>query len=140
LPDPSFPTASSPAGSPSAGRERQWHDTEGRQAEPMLSGACELLISCCYQRSGTHGGLARSSPAPRVARTISALLQRFAQRSVVVEHEPFDDEERQSAVAQQLMVESTEAIRIALGVPIPAEQSHDLPLAGYVRDLLRRAG
>src|SRR5512138_108878 len=92
-----------------------------------------------YQRSGTHGGLrAGDSSAGESARRLR-LLQRFAQRGVVVEHQPLDDGERQSAVAQQLIVERTETERVALLVPILAEQPHDLPLAGDVRDLLRRA-
>src|SRR4030095_2802837 len=67
-----------------------------------------------------------------------ALLQRSAQRSVVVEHEEFDDGQRQSSVAEQLIVENTEAESVALLVAVAAEQPHDLPLAGDIRDLLRR--
>jgi hypothetical protein len=64
------------------------------------------------------------------------LVQRRAYRTVIIEHEPFDHRQWQGTIADQLIVEGAEAKVRALAVAIAAEQSHDLPLAGDVRDLL----
>ncbi len=78
-------------------------------------------FSCCH---------IRRKAAPIV------LVQRRAYRGVIVEHEPFDHRHRQGTIADQLIVEGAEAKVSALAVAIAAEQTHDLPLAGDVRDLL----
>src|ERR1700750_1739007 len=94
----------------------------------------------------THSG-ARTPWEP--ARTVSARLPaacesvapsdstaRLLKGRVVVDNQPLDDGQRQAAVAEQLIVESAQAVARALLIAVAAEQAHDLPLAVQIRDLL----
>src|SRR5437016_3092004 len=69
-----------------------------------------------------------------------ALLDCLAHGTLVIEHQPFDNRERQGSVADQLIVKCAEAEICSFPVPIAPQQPHDLPLARDVRDLLRGAG
>jgi len=60
----------------------------------------------------------------------------LSQRRVVVEHEPLDDRQGETAVADQSIVKFAEAEVRSLRIPVPAEEPHDLPLPHHVPDLL----
>ena len=77
---------------------------------------------------------------PFLLSTLAFLLFRhhFFDRCRIVQENPFDDRQRQTAIFDQVVVELAKPEIIALAIFVTAEQVHDLPFADDVADLLGR--
>src|SRR5207244_11281192 len=93
-----------------------------------------LAPACQDRRSivSDHGWL-------RYAGTASGLFRCLLHRGRVVEQNPFDHRDRQTAVLDTDIVELAEPEIVAVSILVAAEQIHNLPFAGDVADFLSRA-
>src|SRR6266404_494417 len=106
-------------------------------------GVGSINISCLTAREGLlaeptryRGVVLTSSRGLR--RALS--LQRLINRRSIIQQNPLDNRQRQAAILDQVVVKLAEAEVLARSVAILSQQSHNLPLAGHVINLLRRTG
>src|SRR5438105_15876878 len=114
-----------------------WTKSSGRVLMPRILSPTTMLFFAGVIWPTVWGSGSRISGTGHQR---GALLDCLAHGTLVIEHQPFDNRERQGSVADQLIVKCAEAEICSLPVPIAPQQPHDLPLARDVRDLLRAAG
>jgi len=72
----------------------------------------------------------------RLGKLSSELFHRLLQRGRIIEQDPFDHRDWQTAVLDQVVVKLIKAKILTLSIFVTAEQIHDLPFADDVADLL----
>src|SRR5262245_18830464 len=81
--------------------------------------------------------IAARSTAAGTARSAS-VFEDLIERGGVIQQDPLDNRNRETAILDQIVVELAKAKVRAHFVVIFAEQIHDLPFAGHIPNLLRR--
>src|SRR5207248_10654997 len=79
------------------------------------------------------------SCATKNTTSYASLLRRLLHPIRIIEQNPFDYRDWQTAVLDQVSVELTKPKIVALSIFVAAEQIHDLPFAGDVSNFLRWA-